>query len=146
MIIDAQCTLSDAQALTATALSTNAYDSGAAANDIFVGRPLGLMVTNDVAADFTTGDETYTVQVIGSAAAALTSPTVLASRTYLAADRAVNALIVVPIPPLTKILRYIGANYVLGGTTPSVTVTAVIQPLDMIDARKYYADAITISG
>lgn len=146
MITDAQLTLSDAQALTATALSTNTWDTTLAANDPFMGKPLALVVTNDVAADFTTTDETYQIQVVASAAASLTSPTVLTSRTYIAADRAVNAVIVVPIPGLTKILRYVGVNYVLGGTTPSVTVTASIMPLDQVDMRKYYPEAITISG
>lgn len=146
MITDAQLYLSTAQALTATALSTNAYDTGAAANDLFMGRQLALVVVNTVAADFTTTDETYTVQVIASAAAALTSPTVLASYTYVAADRATGKITVIPIPAGVKILRYIGANYVLGGTTPSVTVTSFIEPWDQIDQRKYYAESVVISG
>lgn len=146
MITDAQCTLSDAQALTATAVSTNAYDSGAAGNDIAVGRPLAVMTTIDVGADFTTGDESYVIQVVASAAAALSSPTVLATHTVTAAERAAGSIIIQPVPPLTKLLRYVGCNYVLAGTTPTVTLTSILQPLDMIDARKYYADAITISG
>ena len=144
MITDAQCTLSDAQALTATAVSTNSYDTLLAANDIFIGNPLAVVITVDVAADFTTANETYEFQVVASAVTALTTPTVLASRTILATALTAGSQHVIPVPPLAKILRHVGMNYVLGGTTPTITVTAILQPLDMVDMRKYYADAITI--
>ena len=145
MITDAQTTLSDAQALTATAVSTNAYDSGGALTDIFVGTPMAVLITVDVAADFTSTNETYEFQVVASAAAALTSPTVLATRTITAANLTAGRQHIIPVPPLAKILRYVGMNYVLAGTTPTVTVTAMLLPLDQIDARLYYADNITIS-
>ena len=58
-MMDAQTLLSDAQALTATAVSTNSYDKGAAGNDIANGQPLGIEITVDVAADFTSANETY---------------------------------------------------------------------------------------
>src|SRR3990167_4171654 len=77
MFIDAQALLSDAQAVTADAASTNTYDSGAAGTDITEGEPLGIGISVDVAADFTTGDETYEFHAIQSANANLSSPDVL---------------------------------------------------------------------
>jgi hypothetical protein len=142
--VDAQALLSDAQALTATAVSTNAYDTKTTTNDIGVGEPMAIEISVDVAADFTTGDETYTFAVVASAATALTTPTTLASRAVLATTLVAGYKFWMPIPS-GKILRYVGLNYTLAGTTPSVTVTASIKPYSMIEERKYYPDAVTIS-
>lgn len=141
MILDALLTVSDAQALTATALSTNTIDLGnpTVKNRIGTGEPMGFLVTLDVAADFTTTDETYSIQAISSAAANLSSPTVLSSVTLVAANRGVGAKIFVPIPKQTPQQRYIGLNYVLGGTTPSATVTASLQPASMVEDQVIYA-------
>ncbi len=149
MFIDAQTLLWDAAALTIDAVSTNTYDTGAAGNDISIGQPLALVIQVDVAADSTTGDETYKFQVIQSAAAALSSADILVevpftnalAQTLLTAGK----IIVVPIPPGSITKRYIGANFDGGGTTPTITVTAWITPQSMIQRDKYYADAITIS-
>ena len=58
MILDSLLKFSDAQALTATADSTNVIDLSND-RDIGIGEPMALVVTVGVAADFTTGDETY---------------------------------------------------------------------------------------
>lgn len=145
MILDTQALLSDAQAVTADAVSTNTYDSGAAGNDVSIGEELCIMVTVDTAADFTTGDETYAFQVIQSANANLSSPDVLSVRTVLAADLTAGAKIHLPIPMGSKSKRYLGLNYDVGGTSPSVTVTAAIVPSKFADVYKAYADGITIS-
>jgi len=144
MFLDAQCLLSDAQAVTTDAVSTNAYDTGAAGNDITEGEPLGVVITVDVAADFTTGDETYTFEVIQDDDAALGSPLILVSKAILASDLTLGSRHVIPIPPGSKTLRYIGMNYNTAGTSPTITVTAAIGPLSMIGGGKKYADGITI--
>lgn len=146
MILDAQTLLSDAQAITVDAVSTNTYDSGAAGNDISVGEPLCMAFTVDVAADGTTTDETYEFQVIQSAAAALTSPDVLCLRAIGYATLVAGFKFYLPIPPGSKTKRYLGVNYNVGGTTPTITVTAAILPLSMIQNEKTYADALTISS
>jgi hypothetical protein len=70
----------------------------------------------DVAADFTTGDETYTFNVISSASANLSSP----DRAQLARDPAgtltwrAQVLHVIP----SKTQRYLGWSLTMGGTTP----------------------------
>lgn len=145
MIIDAQNLLWDAAALTSDAASTNSYDSGAAGNDISIGEPLALVITVDVAADFTTADETYEFQVIQSANANLSSPDILIARTVLAATLVAGARVVIPIPPGSKTKRYLGGYFNGGGTTPTITVTAFIQPMNMLDIQKYYPNGYTIS-
>lgn len=143
-MMDAQCLLSDAQAITADAASANTYDTDSATNDIGVGEPLVVEFSVDVAADATTGDETYEFQVISSASTNLSSPTILAQRTIAAATLVAGYKFSLEIPG-GKTQRYLGAYYNVGGTTPTITVTASIKPRSMVDAQKYYPDAITIS-
>lgn len=148
MILDAQTMLSDAQALTATAVSTNTYDTQSATNEIGAGEGLGLVIFVGVAADATTADETYQFQLIQSANANLSSQDVIAQTDTSFVTRATltaGRYIVIPIPAGAKTKRYLGARYVLGGTTPTITVDAFIHPLSMIQAQNYYPDAITIS-
>jgi len=148
MFLDSQLLLSDAQALTATAVSTNTIDTALATNEIGTGEPMALVFVVDTAADTVSGDETYQFQLIQSANANLSSQDVLLqtdtafiTRSYLVA----GAKVVIPIPAGMKTKRYLGARYVLGGTTPSVTVTAFIQPLNMVQMDNNYPDGITIS-
>lgn len=146
MLQDAQTLLSDAQALTATAVSTNTYDRAAAGNNVGPGEPLALVITVDVAADATSGDETYQFQAIQSANANLSSQDVLAATDTAFITRSTLVAgyqIVIPFPNTTK--RYLGARYVLGGTTPSVTVTCDIMPLRSIPNPANYARGYTVS-
>lgn len=141
MILDALLMVSDAQAVTADAVSTNTIDLGASspAREIGSGEPMGFLLTVDVAGDFTTGDETYSFQVISSTAAALTSPTVLAVRTLTAAQLAAGAIFFLPLPAGTPSQRYLGVNYDVGGTSPTLTVTAALVPAKFVDMFKAYA-------
>lgn len=145
MFIDSQLLLSDAQAISADAVSTNTVDTGAAGNDITIGQELVIAIQVDVAADFTTGDETYVFEAIQSAAANLGSPDILASRAILAADLTAGSIHYLPLPAGAKTKRYLGLNYNVGGTSPSVTCTAFIQPANQVQAFKAYADGFTIS-
>jgi len=141
MFFDALLLVSDAQALSATAVSTNTIDLGApaVARRIGSGEQIGFLVTVDVAADFTTTDETYSIQAISSASANLSSPTVLSSVTLTSANRPAGSKIYVPVPKQTPIQRYIGLNYVLGGTTPTITVTAALVLGSMVEDQTIYA-------
>lgn len=149
MIQDAQTLLSDAQALTATAVSTNTFDSGAAANDTGTGEPVGVEFTVDVAADTASGDETYQLQIIQSANANLSSQDVLVQTDTSFITRATliaGAKIFLPLPPGLKTKRYLGARYVLAGTTPTLTVTAALVPAKGVDVQKSYPKGYTITG
>lgn len=141
MYVDALTLLSDAQAVTADAVSTNTIDLGASspARQIGDGEPMAIGLTVDVAADHTTGDETYTFEVIQSAAANLGSPDILASYTIAAADLAAGSIHALPIPPGGPTKRYLGLNYNTGGTSPTITVTAWLTALSLISKLKNYA-------
>jgi hypothetical protein len=141
MILDALLVVSDAQAVTVDAVSTNTIDLGTSspAREIGSGEPMAMLITVDVAADFTTGDETYAFELIQSAAANLSSPTVLNRRVLTAAQLALGAIFAIPLPPGTPTARYLGMNYDTGGTTPTMTVTAALVPQRFIDMIKAYA-------
>lgn len=148
MIIDSQQIFSDAQALTATAVSTNVIDLGADRN-IGIGEPMAVVINVDVAADSTTGDETYEFQVqTGSTA---TPTTVIGKIGYGGSNElaestlAAGYRIVIPLPTNSTADRYLRLNYVLGGTTPTITVTSHLQPLNMIQAEVTYPKGYTIS-
>lgn len=149
MYVDAQMLLSDAQALTATAFSTNTIDlaSMTPQRDPGVGEPLEVNIQVDVAADFTTGDETYTFQFVQSANANLSSPDILVQEVVLASALTAGAGFTIAIPQGRITKRYIGLQYTLAGTTPTVTVTAFVQPRSMSSLPKpaTHAKGYTIS-
>lgn len=138
MFLDALLLLSDAQAVTADAVSTNTIDLAATNMRIGTGKPLVIMFSVDVAADITTTDETYAFQVIQSANANLSSADILAVRTIAAADLKAGAIQTIGIPIRTPTKRYLGAAYDVGGTTPTITVTAAVMPTDFVAASVDY--------
>lgn len=141
MILDALLLVSDAQAITADAVSTNTIDLGpsAPAREIGTGEAMTFLVTVDSAGDITTGDEVYSFEVISSASANLSSPTVLGRRAMTAAQLALGAIFTVPLPQGTPSQRYLGMNYDVGGTTPLLTVTSALVPAKFVDMIKNYA-------
>lgn len=147
MIPDAQQLFSDAQALSATAVSTNVIDLGVD-RDLGKGEPMAVVVCVDVAADFTTGDETYQIDIQTGSTATPTKviarriPVVTASNTT--SDLGLGKILVIPLPH--DVDRYLRINYTLGGTTPTVTLTTFLQPMSMIQSDTQYADALTITG
>ena len=82
MILDAQNQFSSAQALTATADSTNVIDLGVA-REIGVGEPMCVLINLTVAADDGNGDETYVVELETDDNAAMSSSVILGSATIL---------------------------------------------------------------
>lgn len=149
MFIDALLLLSDAQALTATAFSTNTIDLSNVTpkRDIAVGETMAIVLTVDVAADFTTGDETYTFQFVQSANANLSSPDVLAQWAILASALTIGASFVFPLPENRITKQFIGMQYTLAGTTPTITVTCFLtsELLASVGTPKAYAKGYTIS-
>lgn len=143
MFIDSQMQLSDAQALTATAASTNEIDFGGDF-DIGRGEPMAVVFTVDVAADVADADETYQFDVRTDDNAAMSSAVVIGSRTIAGSLLTAGSTHIIPLPLVNE--RYLDVNYTLGGTTPSLTVTSFLQPMSMIDsANVYYADGFTIT-
>lgn len=144
MFIDAQLLFSDAQAVTADATSTNVVDLGIGRN-LFDGEPMAVVITVDVAADGTTTDETYEFEVHTDDNAALSSSTQLIAQAIGYASLTAGSTHVIPVPVGVALERYLGVKYDVGGTTPSITVTAFLQPLSMVQKYKSYADGFTIS-
>ena len=145
MILDAQLLMSDAQAVTADAVSTNTFDSGAAGDEIGTGEALTLAIGVDVAADFTTGDETYVFSIIQSATANLASATKLVTRTIAASLLTAGSLHFIDLEAKAKTQRYLGVDYDVGGTTPTITVTSWFTLRSMIQAEKTYARGYTVN-
>lgn len=145
MYIDAQLLFSDAQAITADATSTNVVDLSQASRNMGDGEPLAVVFTVDVAADSTTGDETYEFEIHTDDNAALSSSTQVVASVIAAAALTAGSQHVIVLPPNYAFERYLGVKYDVGGTTPTITVTAFLQPLSMVQKYKSYADGFTIS-
>lgn len=157
MILDAQLLLSDAQALTATAISENVIDLSEA-RSIGNGEPMAVMFSVGVAADQTTGDEDYTFDVKYASNVGLTAGEELLGRrifesgTPAAPAQDADLLVAgfrfyIPIPPTTtdEDERYLGVEYTLAGTSPTITVDAALVPLSFAEQQNYYASGYTVS-
>jgi hypothetical protein len=157
MYVDANLLFSDAQAVTADAVGTNVIDLSAD-RSIGDGEPMGVVFVVDVAADQTTGDEDYTFDVEYASNAAQTTGRQLIGRrvfesgTPTAPAQDADLLVagfqfVIPIPQtaLSESERYLGIRYDVAGTTPTITCTAYLAPLSMIQSNpKAYANGYTI--
>lgn len=158
MFIDAQCQFSDSQAITADAVGTNVYDLSQD-RSLGNGEPMAVVFAVEVAADQTTGDEDYTFEVeyasnaAQSAGRQLIGRRVFESGTPTAPAQDADLLVAgykfaIPIPPtvLSESERYLGVRYDVTGTTPTITVSAYLMPLSMVEVgTPIYADGITIS-
>lgn len=158
MLLDAHNLFSDAQAITADAVGTNVIDLSAD-RSIGNGEPLAVVFVVDVAADQTTGDEDYTFDVEYASDAAQTTARKLIGRrvfesgTPTAPAQDADLLVAgfkfaIPIPPtiLSESERYLGIRYDVTGTTPTITCTAFLQPLSMVEIGiPLYADGFAIT-
>lgn len=157
MLLDAQNQFSDAQAITADAVGTNSIDL-AVVRAMGNGEPLAVLFIVDVAADQTSGDEDYTFDVeVATNAAQSTGRQLLGRRVYEsgtpdAPAQDADLLIAgykftIPIPPanISDSARYLGIRCDVTGTSPTVTFTAFLQPMSMIDFQNNYADGFTIT-
>lgn len=143
MYLDKLGLFSDAQALTASAQATNVLDLTAPSvkRQIGAGKTLWVIFSIGVAADITTGDETYQFDLYTSAAANMSSPVNLGSRVIPAASLPAGALIAMAVPQ-DSMLEYFSPHYTLGGTTPSVTVTSWITD-EQPPEHSVYASGVT---
>ncbi|MDD4913291.1 MAG: hypothetical protein PHP57_13440 [Sideroxydans sp.] len=145
MIVDDLLKVSAAQAVTASAVSTNTIDLSQN-RDIGEGEGLFVNFTVDTAAT-AAGAATVEFQIIASAAAALTTPTVIGSSGAIPkASLVAGALFPVRINPQVASLglRYLGANYVV--TTGPLTAGAFTATVskDLQDGRKNYPSGFSV--
>lgn len=137
MLRDALNTFSDAQALTATAVSTS-HINLKAASQLGNGEPMAVIISVDVAADNTTGNETYQIDLECDDNTDFSTETVLIGRAIAATALTAGSIHTIPIPPELTVEQFARLNYTLGGTTPTVTLTAWVGPLKSVQATKIY--------
>lgn len=137
MIIDSQNVFSSAQAITASGASTNLIDLGAD-NNLGIGEAMAVVITVDTAADGTTTDETYKFGVQADDNSSFSSPATVVERTIGYAALTAGSKHVIPIPPDTSMERYVRLYATLGGTTPSITFSAHLMPMSMLQNEVVY--------
>lgn len=150
MILDALLQLAAAQAVTTTAVSTNTIDLGAA-RDIGTGKDLYAVITVDEAAA-AAGAATVQFQVISSAAANLSSPTILGQTDAIAKTELTvgRKPIVVPIPPTILNAqpigqRHLGLQFTVGtGPLTAGKFTCYISDSDA-SVNKNYPSGFTVA-
>ena len=139
MFIDSKQAFADGQALTATAVSTNVIDLGSNRN-IGVGEAMCVMVSSSVDAGGTSPTLQFAIQTSASEnMAALTTLVTSQEVTSIQAGQK----IVVPLGLSND--RYLRLNLIAGGTSPTHTIDAYLQPLSMVDAQTDYANNYTIA-
>lgn len=139
-ILDAHNQYSDAQALVATAVSTNVIDHGSD-RDLGIGEPLVVQVTVDVSA-VTAGTLTVTLQtdsVVGFGGATTVAQSgAIAQATLVAGYR-----LVLGVPADKSMNRFSRLNYTIA-TITAVTVTSVLIPLKFVQAENVFPGAFTV--
>lgn len=140
MFLDALLLLSNSQAFTGSvAPSTNTIDLGNVTpkREIGTGEPMGIGFAVIVAAG---AGSTPVIDVIQSAAADLGTPTVIATRTGLAAVFPAGLLGFIEIPQGFPTARYLGIQVTSTGGTTTITLTAWLTTRSLFSiAAKAYA-------
>lgn len=126
MILSLNLTLSDKQAITATAISTNVIDLGEAGtpegwtNPVSFDQGKGCAVPLNIQVMETFNNLTsLTVEAIVSATSAMSSPTVLLSQTVPAAGLVKGARFNINVIPTGSDQRYFALRYTVTGTAPT---------------------------
>lgn len=145
MITDALLLLSVAQAVTASAVSTNTVDLGVA-RDIGAGEP--LYVSFHVTTNFATLTS-LTPNLIISANADLSSATVIASGPAIpVASLVAGYKTYMRIPPIADSIgkRYFGASYTVTGSNATAGAISAEIVKDVEDGAKYYPSGYTVAA
>ena len=143
MITDSLLRVSEDQAVTSTAVSTNTVDLGVARD---MGEGTALYMNFALTEAFANGTS-VTFEIITSASANLGSPTVIgSSNAIVTASLTLGKNIVVRLNPdiAGKGQRYLGARYTVAGTFNAGKVTAdIVETIG--DGQKYYASGFTVA-
>lgn len=143
MILDEQLLFSDAQAVTATAVSTNVIDLGIERR-IGSGKPLFIVVSVQTALTDVGSDSTVTVTVETDTDDTFPSATVAQTLGTFAALAVAGIAIIAPIQPNLLTENIVRLRYtVAGGDLSTGSFDAFI--VEGTDTFQSYADAVTIS-
>ena len=153
MFIDSQLEFSDAQAVTATAISSNVLDTQVTdqtntALNLGIGEEAYLVVRTQTAATDTGSDATLTITLESADNAALSTNAVVHFSTgaipFASFAPAGSKLVAVKLPQHIDYKRYLGVRYtVASGPLTAGKFDAFIVK-DVQDAAKYYAKAFTV--
>ena len=144
MFLDAQNLFSDAQAVTATAASTNLIDLGAATVDLGVGEPVYFICQIDTTMADTGSDSTITVTLEIDTAAAFGSATVAQTIGTFAALAAAGTRLVALVQPEAVVEQFLRVNYTTANGNLSAGAFTAFLTKD-IHAYQAYPDNVTIS-
>lgn len=139
MTVDARLLVSDAQAVTTTAVATDSIPLGAAGLDVGAGEPVGFVFHIDASA-LVAGTETYAFQIVTATAAdGTTGQVIIAERAFTTAQAAAltagtRFILPVPVSLIGATATHMTARYETANTA-GVTVTAYLQPLVAADER-----------
>lgn len=128
MIMDAELRFSNAQAITASAASTNQVDLKAI-RDIGTGQDIYFVAQVDVAFTDGTSDSTVTVALQTDDNSAFSSATTVQTVGTFAALSAIGTRLVAKLQPLAFVERYLQAYYTVANgnlTTGSITSYLVL--------------------
>ena len=144
MLVDGQLEFSDAQAVTATANSTNVIDLGLAGQDIGTGENLYVVVQVETAMTDAGSDSTVAVTLIDDDNAALSSAATVQTLGTFAAVSGAGTAIIARVQPGAITQRYVGLAFTVAGgdlTTGSFDAFLTMN----IDKFKAYPKGYTIS-
>ena len=138
MYVDKKQAFSDGQVLTTTAVSTNVIDLGVDRN-IGPGEHMAVMVSSSVDAGGTAPVLSFSIQ--SSPNENMSGSTVIGTSEEVTSIKA-GQKIVLPLGLTNE--RYLRLNLTTGGTSPTHTIDAYLQPYCMVDAKTDYSNAYDI--
>lgn len=134
------------QAITTGAtLSTDVYDLVATNGmDPSIGRQFSALFVPTVAAAGSVVATSYTLEVLQSTVSAMTSPDIIATRSVAGTAMTVDSAFEVPIPQGSISKEFIAFRVTaVGGTSPTVTLSAYLVPSDEIPVNKFFKKVYT---
>lgn len=148
MYVDALALFSNSQTVTTGSENgvnaTSSVDLGIANRDIGTGEDLYVVVIVKTA---TTGaGDTCDVKLITDDNDGLNSPAVIATLGQFGANSAIGTKIVAKLPPSNSYQRYIGLQYLAGGSGPLETGAFTAFLTNGAQLNKLYANGFSISG
>lgn len=144
MINDNLLRFATALAITASGAATDHIDLGADRN-IGMGEPMAVLITVDVAAAVDDADETYAFKIQTDTVTGFGSPTDVIERAIGRALLVAGSMHAIPVPPDTSMEQFMRVYATLGGTTPTITYTAMLVPMSAIPKEATYPSGSTIS-